>query len=519
MGSCSRRLHIQPQADGLVLMCVCAGVGWGRFRGYQFVNKLSEMSRNGAPDAGAMQPTQRNATHRARARGVRLERTHLCVLSFALTSRRVHVAHSITNALTYTSDAAPLIIHLSSANSGYYPDMYINSQHAMLDLLDTWLSRAQRGSDDGALARALLPALRNQTQRTRIHLNPQRLDVNKHTPGVLAAHLSNFAYCHRARMPCAHADGWKAKFILMGANQLLVRTGLEEWVARYAISYCNGDMCTDLRRASEAKWGTSVHGLEHWQTDLERIGWSHIQHALRSRRRNGSAEVGRDATWLAPFVRLLSLCGKGWVQRRYIRLVEKPPDVVVGLRWWRRALAIDANGTRAAAADTVWASYPHEGSFYPLAVIRKFLADINGSTWALAMGAMGANRVTGGRCPCCHVYPDYRAQQRDSRGRTGGACAFEEFLLPTYARQHYPQLIAHSAPPVVLRLWIDLKKLERLNGTAQLTAFIGALRDRNGHGRMHPHIFGVKVPRHSLPHLSRFVPLPIPEEHARTSSR
>jgi hypothetical protein len=102
------------------------------------------------------------------------------VLSFALGGWSSVALHGgLQNAVLFT--VCPLIVHVS-ANS-----------HLNADL-------------DGLMRRT-----------PRVHFNPMRLNVTKHNPSVLAAHLSNFEFCSRPHMPCDAAP--TGRLVLMATNQ------------------------------------------------------------------------------------------------------------------------------------------------------------------------------------------------------------------------------------------------------------------------------------------------------------
>ena len=107
----------------------------------------------------------------------------------------------------------------------------------------------------------------------RLILNPHRIRVpHKNSPGVLAAHLSNFAVCEEAGHPCdPRTDGSAhVQFVLMSTNTALFRPGLEEWVTRHSLSFCVSDTCADI----SPEYGPLSDLAHSWRRHLERIAWS-----------------------------------------------------------------------------------------------------------------------------------------------------------------------------------------------------------------------------------------------------
>jgi len=97
----------------------------------------------------------------------------------------------------------------------------------------------------------------------RVTLNRNHLRVQPGSPGVLGAHLSNFHVCEAA--------GWCAnpasKFVLMAANVLLLRHGLEQHVASHSLSFCiHQSSCADATLQSVTQnWA--------WRSALDMISW------------------------------------------------------------------------------------------------------------------------------------------------------------------------------------------------------------------------------------------------------
>lgn len=94
----------------------------------------------------------------------------------------------------------------------------------------------------------------NQSGSSRLHVNPRQLEMRKGTPAVLAAHLSNLAYCENTVGHACKADAkGQTRFVLMAGNAVLFRPGLEAWVGRHTLSFCTfSGECTDSVIALDA---------------------------------------------------------------------------------------------------------------------------------------------------------------------------------------------------------------------------------------------------------------------------
>lgn len=235
------------------------------------------------------------------------------VLSYALQSSwriiQSDAAHALTNALTFTS--SPIILHISAEDP----------------LLPGGIPR------DSSWVR-IWP---------RIHVNPQQVRVTKHTPSILAAHLSNFAHCDRPGMPCRLAGG-NGRFVILSQNVVLFRHGLEDWVSRHQLSFCLSDACSDVgcrmcshyqhtlpglrQHLAQLAWRTHSQGLES-----PLVGWMRNATAARDDR-----YVLRRSRWQAAFYR--------WMRSVTVRRSE--------------------GGVWAGQRASPLGSMPHEGSFYPI---------------------------------------------------------------------------------------------------------------------------------------------------------
>ena len=170
----------------------------------------------------------------------------------------------LENVLSFTT--APVILHVSANSlSSAYTGARLAEQLESLQQHPARLTRV--------LANSL--AQRLQANGSRVIFNPTRLFVSKHGPGILAAHLSNFALCTASRMPCSRHAGSDVRFVLLSSNQVLFRHGLEDWVAAHSMAHCLGDRCTDFSHG-KTLWNASVHGLERWRTELSRLSWQRV---------------------------------------------------------------------------------------------------------------------------------------------------------------------------------------------------------------------------------------------------
>lgn len=138
----------------------------------------------------------------------------------------------------------------------------------------------------------------------RVHLNPRRMRVAPGSPGVLSAHLANFELCEEAHMPCALAP-MTTSLVFLSSNTVLLRPGLEAWVAQHSVAFCIGNRCTDIdapeRQSAKAKAATSTQvGLERWRELIRPLSWNG-NHGSSSTRRD--ARLRNDSSVTAkPFV-------------------------------------------------------------------------------------------------------------------------------------------------------------------------------------------------------------------------
>ena len=324
---------------------------------------------------------------------------------------------TLKNVVTYTT-SAHLIVHLS-AGSDWGPR--ISEVHA-----NYWISEHCRG---------------------RVTVNPKHLRVQAGTPGVLGAHLSNFDVCE-ARGLCASAD---AKFVLLAANVLLLRHGLEQHVATHSLSFCvHNSFCADA----------SLRGVAEnhaWRESLDRIGW----HArLASRKSSSPAAVHQQAWHSAVHAHNDSaVVEDSWIAR-YVKLLRSGR---LEPAWLSKPLA----------------QMPHEGSFYPVRIVRDFVQrGFHGSVFDAALRRQQASQEH--TCPCCGLYGT------SSAWKALGSCCLEELLLPTFAWQRHAGMLHTAAPPSVLRLWVNLNHQPH-NASRVICRLIAAPRELR-------HFYGIKIP-------------------------
>ena len=325
-----------------------------------------------------------------------------------------------------------------------------------------------------------------KTHAARVHTNPAQLRVVKNTPSVLAAHLSNFEFCERPGMPCAASVHGGLRFVLMATNQALFRPGLEQWVQEHSLSFCITNMCTDIGDSS--LFAVNGHGLERWRQQVDRLSWrgepqqSALYRSVQTAARASADTIIVNDSWAHLFAALLRHGGAGgaWAAR--------PVNFM-----------------------------PHEGSYYPVHVLRHFLrCGLQGSIFSLAAAQCEP-------CRCCTLYARVRVTDASKvacdcaalrRLDLRGSCALEELLLPTFVWQHYAHLLPTASPPVVLRAWASLGRLaHKATSPPQNHSNTTPGEPRTGNELDHlasyliddpsrfGHLFGLKVPRHDFDHL------------------
>lgn len=320
------------------------------------------------------------------------------------------------NVLTMTH--SPMVIHVSAACASYSGAMKLNVSCALpRQTMRLLRSTAQRWNAlDGVTPRVLF--------------NHRHLAVWKHSTRILTVHLANFLLCLTPPHACSRFPD--AKFVLLGANQIFWRRGLEPHVGRHALSFCAGFHCNNL----DAR-------LTHSTT------------------RDEASALVRDG-----------LSKLRWVVNAS-RLWTYVADIVAGRQLQREAHAAPrsafallfssgfAPGWQAAPINT----YPHEGSFYPIALLREFVQSLRGSIFEEAVlrdadpsGAVVAwAKNCSGLMACGCIYSRLSAKIRVGRSppwnKGSVMCALEESLLPTFiAQRHAASVLQSASPPLALRL-------------------------------------------------------------------
>jgi len=269
-------------------------------------------------------------------------------------------------------------------------------------------------------------------------------------------------------MPCAEHPP-DLRFVFMASNQILFRPGLEVWVASQQLSFCIANMCTDFGWEHGPYSNQSLlPGQKPWRAPLDALSWrveppSPLYRELkRLRHSEEDGAVARDS-WVRGWTGLL----RG--------------DHVPG--WRSRPVG----------------KMPHEGSFYPVWLLREFLCAIGGSGFDADI-----NRCEGCRMPCSCTYRNATATTGGAwhigRPPKGGDCEFEELLLPTYVWQRHPELLAAAAPPSVLRLFLDVRgELRRRDASDRRDVSVSTVVDQIASyissSDAFQHVFGLKVPK------------------------
>lgn len=280
----------------------------------------------------------------------------------------------------------------------------------------------------------------------RGHLNPQRNRVGRLGPGILLAHLSNFAHAVEV-LPTDSAT----RFVWLASNMVLVRPGLEAWVARHPLSFCVHSTCSD--------WTCTPDELLRDQCTRrieERLAWP---------------ESNGHSTPLSDRMRTLAATKN---------------DTLVRTDPWVRHFVnhLDAH------PDALFASRPvgfttHEGSWYPRHVLQQFIKTLAGTAFEKAMLRYNQSAP---RCPCCELY----GVNGSSFYSTMGTCGFEELLLPTFVWQQHRALLASASPALTMRVW------QRPQTSRPLMRAMDATAKAIFSSNFLPHIFAIKVPhRHS----------------------
>ena len=421
----------------------------------------------------------------------------IVILSYALGGHEQRsVVAAVLNGLEFTSASTQAIVHVSNASV------------RVGDSKPNFISRPEQSS--GARERVV----RTLSELARVWLNPHALATAKATPAVLAAHLSNFAVCIGRRALCGHAE---SRFVLLAANNVLFRPGLERVVHGGSLSFCVGNKCADPRGLSRDEIAPLA-----WRTPDGRSSPLRDE-VLSAVARNADFEVAYDA-----FIAAFSFFVRG------------------------------------GHAGPLWAHSPvnfhsHEGAYYPVWMMREMYRAASDSPFGDAMRAQQAHtsplasRRHVSYCSCCELYEpvvlvhsDATTKMRSHQeGKDGlrvcagssgnrtwwattandaaaprcprrprswlglsrdsvhgrGACYLEELVLPTYAWQHHAALLVNATPPLVMRLWGSaFDKPDHVNktGAGDAAPRLSVLRDVVSMVSSAPgfeHVVALKVPQ------------------------
>ncbi|KAL1515531.1 hypothetical protein AB1Y20_002153 [Prymnesium parvum] len=318
---------------------------------------------------------------------------------------------------------------------------------------------------------------------SRLHFNPTQLAMRKGTPSVLAAHLSNLAHCEASLAACRADRRGSTRLVLMPTNAVIFRVGLEAWVSSHLVSFCSfSAQCTDV----DLQRGISALAIQMRDLEWRDAPPSRLRERVASdvAARNDSAAAS-DA-YFGAFVRLLRDSGGGATSRGG------------GAASSRRGGGGGGGGGGWEARPV--ASMAHEGSFYPLRVLRHFVrCGVRGSLFEAALAQCEECGA-----PCCSLYDGRHAthggvpsQPSEWQREVRGACTLEELLLPTFVFQRWAPLLDRASPPIVMRAWGNLFAMEaqvasrKANETILDSLVLHILANLEAH----PHVFAVKTPR------------------------
>jgi len=393
------------------------------------------------------------------------------VLSFALHANWQGV---VMNALEYTQREAKFILHFCKGSN--WDDQFAMKLHQ-----------------------------RNLLAR-RLWVNPRQLQVEKHTASILAAHLANFVFCEQPAMPCAADKSGELRFVLMAANQVLFRPGLEDWVRRHSMSFC----------------------IAHWCSDF---GWQHEgsqrTHPLRQREshQHHAQLPANSLPWLEPIYKLAwhtdpptplyievqravaSAHAIGFLNETVTKVLLRDPSFDAKHKWqWFSAFVLFMS-RGLAGPDWLRSPFnhmPHEGSFYSLNLMRRFMCSLGGSGFESALAGC---EVCRGRC--CSMYVSNKI-----RPCCGGSCELEELLLPTFVLQHHRHSLAYASPTLVMRIWVSQDQLVKVaregvrpfggRGSLSRTTMDDIAAYLRGNDS-YAHAFGLKVPKASFDQVAKLL--------------
>ena len=339
---------------------------------------------------------------------------------------------------------------------------------------------------------------------SRVHVNPEQLTVVKASPSILAAHLSNFAYCDQPGMPCDDSGGAEGRFVLLAQNVVLFRHGLEAWVARHTLSFCLGNVCTDIvgRQSEPQTMSPAERAFQRFkrtlagkQAQLEALAWEEIRGGsllfrwLRGQIAALDDRSVREAQWNALFVDWMEIAAK--LSANAHRNHTDP------LLTWE--------GQRASPLS----SMPHEGSFFPFSVMRHFRHAVRRSIlnrWLRPNASLAASE---GKLAPLWSCSKYIMKVTNRSNILRGGCSWEELLLPTFVWQKHPDLLAGSSPNTVMRVWDLLsttqgRQMPSNSSPSDIDVLTLQALDRP---LTHGHLFGIKVPHFQYSGIARSLPV------------
>ena len=270
-----------------------------------------------------------------------------------------------------------------------------------------------------------------RNHRDRVRINPQVSQLTG--PGVLAAHWSNLEFCEQAGMPCAHAGSDTIKFVLLEGSQMFFRPGLEEWVMQHSVSFCASGDCSRLP-----------------------LGWEHAMGSALS------VEVPL-AVWQSPADPLchspqpeLGTCANP--TQRHATSLQKTLELT------------DQTMASFTSCKTAWPAMPHDGTFYPLWLLRELRLVMKRRGYEHAL-----ERLRQGNVSCF-----------GSKGAPAAVCSMHEALSNMLVLQRYPNLIPTAAPPLLF----PLGQLRNISICGEADGLGNAIQ---GVASREPRVFGVSM--------------------------
>ena len=235
-------------------------------------------------------------------------------------------------------------------------------------------------------------------------VNPEQHAVVKYSPSILGVHISNIRFLERHAAPSG-----TDKLILLAGNNVFFRSCVEH-LRSWPLSFVGGQPTDSfITRLGEYHPGIAFPSSE----------WESTRKKVKSAQADDNVE-GITKRPLRNFMLFVAFTVSG---RHGVPYCNHSDWAVC---WGRNAIA----------------QMPHEGTFFPMWLVREFVefavnsSDFDPSRMLDAGGTHG-----GGTC----AFWD----------RTYG-CAYEEVLLPTHVLQVHPSLALAGAPPAISRLWLHL---------------------------------------------------------------